>query len=538
MIVACRADDEFEFWPYNKNGRRIATRFAREDGIMSHSTTRRRFIEAAVAGGSLAGMGSLDFLSALPVVSAEEVKANGGVVPLSSDIEPLVKVLEETPRERLLEEVADRIRKGTTYNEVLAALLLAGVRNIQPRPVGFKFHAVLVVNSAHLASLSSPEEHRWLPIFWALDYFKDAQSQDARAGDWTMEPVDEKSVPDASKAKDLFIEAMNDWDEAKADAAAAGLARGVKPSETYELFSRFGCRDFRDIGHKAIYVANSWRTLERIGWQYSEPVLRSLAYALLQHENGNPARQDLDADRPGRKNAERAKTIRDGWQNGKPDEQATGELLSTLHKGSADDACQQVVEMLNRGVAPQSVWDALLCGSGELLARQSGIVSLHAVTSTNALHYAFRANQDDATRRMLLLQNAAFVPLFKGAMQGRGKLAEVDLRSLEPEPLSSGDPLKEIFADVSGDRTAAARKTLAYLKNDGDAKAFIDAARLLVFFKGNNAHDYKFSSALLEDYAYLSPGWRDRYLASGVFTLRGSGDADNRLVERTRAALA
>jgi hypothetical protein len=34
---------------------------------------------------------------------------------------------------------------------VLAALLLAGVRNIQPRPVGFKFHAVLVVNSAHLA---------------------------------------------------------------------------------------------------------------------------------------------------------------------------------------------------------------------------------------------------------------------------------------------------------------------------------------------------------------------------------------------------
>jgi hypothetical protein len=32
--------------------------------------------------------------------------------------------------------------------------LLAGVRNIEPRPsVGFKFHAVLVVNPVHLASL-------------------------------------------------------------------------------------------------------------------------------------------------------------------------------------------------------------------------------------------------------------------------------------------------------------------------------------------------------------------------------------------------
>ena len=84
-----------------------------------------------------------------------------------------MRLLEETPREKVLEAFAARIEKGTSYREVVAALLLAGVRNIQPRPsVGFKFHAVLVVNSAHLASISSPDEHRWLPIFWALDQFK------------------------------------------------------------------------------------------------------------------------------------------------------------------------------------------------------------------------------------------------------------------------------------------------------------------------------------------------------------------------------
>jgi hypothetical protein len=166
------------------------------------------------------------------------------------------------------------------------------------------------------------------------------------------------------------------------------------------------------------------------------------------------------------------------------------------------------------------------------------MVSLHAVTSSNALYYGYRANSDDSLRRLLLLQGAAFVPLFRGAMQGRGKLADVDLRSLAPAPISGGDPLAEIFTDVSGDRTAAARKTLGFLQNQGDAKAFVDAARLLTFFKGDNAHDYKFSSALLEDYTYLSPGWRERYLASGVFNLRGSGDRDNRLVERTRAAIA
>src|SRR5207247_7666132 len=111
------------------------------------------------------------------------------------DIEPLVRLLEETPRSRLLEEVSVRIRRGLSYRELLAALLLAGVRNIQPQPVGFKFHAVLVVNSAHLASISSPDSDRWLPIFWALDYFKSAQAEDVREGDWTMAALDETKVP-------------------------------------------------------------------------------------------------------------------------------------------------------------------------------------------------------------------------------------------------------------------------------------------------------------------------------------------------------
>ena len=68
------------------------------------------------------------------------------------------------------------------------------------------------------------------------------------------------------------------------------------------------------------------------------------------------------------------------------------------------------------------------------------------------------------------------------------------------------------------------------------ARDFMDAARVLVFLKGNDAHDYKFSSAVLEDYYHVSPEWRDVYLASNIFKLRSSKDRDNSLVERTRAA--
>ena len=169
---------------------------------MSMRTDRRRFLAHRAAGAAMAGLGDLGFLSRLRPVSADEAKLDPKVVRLQPEIEPLVRLLEDTPRERLLEEVAGRIKKGLSYQEVLAALLLAGrAEHPAAADVGFKFHAVLVVNSAHLASLGSPDSDRWLPIFWALDHFKSSQAQDVKEGNWTMGPVDEKAVPPPGRAR-------------------------------------------------------------------------------------------------------------------------------------------------------------------------------------------------------------------------------------------------------------------------------------------------------------------------------------------------
>jgi hypothetical protein len=499
---------------------------------MFGGSSRRRFLQATT--GTLAAMADMAFLRGLPTVSAAEAEVDPKIVRFQPEIEPLVRLLEETPRERLLEEIAGRIKRGTSYREVLTALLLAGVRNVQPRPVGFKFHAVLVVNSAHLASLGSPDELRWLPIFWALDYFKVAQEADRREGNWTMAPVDESAVPSARTSREVFCKAMDHWDETGVDPAVAGLARTAGANEVFELFARYGARDFRDIGHKAIFVANSWRTLSCIGWQYSEPVLRSLAYAL-QDRGGDAKDSDAPADRPWKQNTELAGQIRADWQEGKLEDAATTEMLATLRSANEQESPRQVVALLNRGVAPQSIWDALLVGASELLARSPGIVSLHAVTSSNALRFSYEASASDDTRRMLLLQNAAFVPMFRAAVERRGgSLAPIQIDALEPQPAGAG--VDEIFADIGGDRLQAARKTLAYARLNPDPQQFINTARTLVFLKGKDSHDYKFSSAVLEDYYHISPTWRDRYLAASVFNLRSSQAPDTPLAERTRAA--
>ncbi|QDU28440.1 hypothetical protein ETAA8_35400 [Anatilimnocola aggregata] len=506
---------------------------------MRDSFSRRRFLQSTSAAGSLGVLGA-SWLNQVPAVTAEETKPDPKSVVFTADIEPTVQLLENTQRDKLLEEVAGRIRKGKlNYQQVVTALQLAGIRNVQPRPsVGFKFHAVLVVNSAHLASLASADEDRWLPIFWALDAFKESQAKDVSEGNWTMPAVATGKLPAPHEAREQLTHALEKWDAEQADVAAAILARTASAGDIFELLCRYGARDFRAIGHKIIYVANAFRALQVMGWQHAEPVIRSLAYAILNHQGeDNPANNDYAADRPYKENQKRIKAIRNDWQDGKVDAGATKELLVTLRTSSAADACEAVVQMLNQGVAPQSIWDGMLVGGGELLMRQPGIVGLHTLTTSNAIHYAYQNVQQDETRRLLLLQNAAFLTMFRDAMEKRGKVSDAEVLKLEPADKASVS-LDEIFADVSGNRDAAARATLAYAKTEENADEFIRRARLLVFLKGRDSHDYKFSSAVLEDYRHLSPEWRDRFLATSVYNLRGSKANDNELVARTRQAFS
>ncbi len=502
---------------------------------------RREFLSNAARVGVLAGLGDFAFLRGLPPLSAAQVQVPRNMVRFSPDIEPLVRLLEETPRDRLIGEVATRVRGGTTYQELLAAVLLAGVRSIRPRPVGFQFHAVLVTNSAHLASIAAQDRDRWLPLFWAVDNFKTSQARHQSVTDWVMPPVNEARRPAAAHARRRFIEAMDNWDAEGADAAIASLVRSAGASEVIELFWRYGARDFRSIGHKAIYSANAWRTLQTIGWRHAEPVMRSLTFALLDHEGTNPARRDADQDRPWRENLQRVTRIRREWRRGRVAQDAAADLLGALRTATPAEGSERVVTLLNNGIDPSCVWDGLFLTAGELLMRQPGIVGLHCVTTVNALHFAYQTSESDETRQLVTLQAAAFLPMFRSAMLGRGRVRD-DLRldRLERADLRARGPqaVEEILADISRDRLSAARKTLAFTHdNPAAAHALMAGARRLIFTKGRDSHDYKFSSAALEDFYHITPAWRDRFLASSVFWLKGTGERDNDLIGRTREAL-
>lgn len=207
---------------------------------MRSNSSRRRFLQWTSA--PPVGACDLGFFSALGSVSAAEAQPSANAVQLNRDIEPVVRLLEDTPREKLLEAVAAQNKKRqfvsrsggcSAAKPECATFSRAGSRLQIPCGAGRQL--------VHFA-VCRRRRRRWLPMFWALDYLEEAQEEDRWQGDWTMAPVERKAkCPPAHRARQAFIEAMDDWD-VRGPTSLRPPWRSDGANEIYELMFRYSRR--------------------------------------------------------------------------------------------------------------------------------------------------------------------------------------------------------------------------------------------------------------------------------------------------------
>ena len=479
-------------------------------GRILSTVDRRTFLCVTGSAAALSLGGGLGLAQTLPEVGA------------------LHRLVEETPYERVAAELAGLIRAGLDHRRTLAALAVATSRRVQPFPhVGFKYHTVLALQSVHLTALNVPDKERWLPVFWALDYFKRAQEAERRQSGWTMGPQPAPVAGTVEAARGRLIDALDRWDLEAVDPAVLDFARLAAPEQLSEVLFRYGIRDLRAIGHKAIAVQNVHRLLPIVGPENAPPVLRSLAAALQNHGyDPNPATSDRPSDRTWREFQAMLGEIPKTWKQGRRDDAARNELVRTLREVSELDAGRAVIDLLRHGVSTDSIWEGLFATAAELVLRRPTVVPVHAQTSANAFHHVFRHARAETTQLLALLQSAAFMPGFGRRVPN----TRSDLRIEELEPLAvSGngtEALRDAFSELPHDRAAGARKALHYLQHGGSADRLVAIARRHLARNGRHSHDYKFTEAALENYREMAPTpWRDRILAASMAYFTGSATA-------------
>ena len=491
-------------------------------GRILSTVDRRKFLRATGSAAAVSLSGRLGLAQTLPEIGA------------------LHRLVEETPHERVAAELAGLIKDGLDHRRTLTALAVATSRRVQPFPhVGFKYHTVLALQSVHLTALNLPDKERWLPVFWALDYFKRAQEAERRQSGWTMGPQPVPLAGTVESARIRLIDALDRWDLEAVDPAVLDFARLATPEQLSELLFRYGIRDLRAIGHKAIAVQNVHRLLPVVGPEYAPPVLRSLAAALQNHGyDANPATSDLPSDRTWREFQAMLGEVPKSWKLGRRDDAARNELVRTLREVPELDAGRAVIDLLKHGVSTDSIWEGLFATAAELVLRRPAVVPVHAQTSANAFHYAFRHARAETTQLLALLQSAAFMPAFR---RGIGNTRS-DLRIDELEPLAvSGDgaeALRDAFSELPHDPASSARKALHYLQYGGSADRLVASARRQLALNGRHSHDYKFTEAALENYGEMAPAaWRDRILAASMAYFTGSATAPSPVAQEALEVL-
>ena len=95
---------------------------------MARPTTRRHFLQTAVTAGASVGLGEWGKLLPLSPATTNEAKVTPDLVRFSPDIEPIVRLIEETPREKCVAMMIGQLRKGLPYRNFLAGLYLANIR--------------------------------------------------------------------------------------------------------------------------------------------------------------------------------------------------------------------------------------------------------------------------------------------------------------------------------------------------------------------------------------------------------------------------
>jgi hypothetical protein len=314
------------------------------------------------------------------------------------------------------------------------------------------------------------------------------------------------------------------------------VSQGLRTADwrpDFDALFGYGLRDFHDIGHKVIAVANCQWAWPRLDPECRGPVLRSLVHALLNaHGEADPAGSDAPVARAWRS----SRILADAAPAAVTDRAVPVPwILAALRTDDPSQASQAVADALRDGASEAVLRDALLLAAAEILLQAGNFVAMHAVTTAEAIAQGHRVGRDPGTRRLLLIQGAALLAAFRAA-----SLREEDpdrrIDALAPaRSAAGGGTVEASFATMTRDRRQAVREILGL--RQAAAGAVFEAARRHTRLRTREIHDYKFTEAVIAGYDLVSPPWRDRWLAAGAMWFNTPADPENDAVRRARARL-
>jgi hypothetical protein len=495
---------------------------------MTAPNTRREFL-ADVGRGMLVASVGCGLASELGLARgfAAETEAVLDFGPL----EPLVRLMQETPADKLLPALAAELKSGTDLRRLTAAAAFANARTFGGEDyVGF--HTMMALAPAlHMAG-ELPAQLQPLPVFKVLYRNTNRIQEKGGRKEEVLHLVKPATQTENGAAGDSLRQAIHRKDVAEAERTLATLTQGSPEDALNHLLS--AVEDETEV-HRVVLPYRAWDLLGLIGKEQAHTLLRQSVRYCVKAESW-PRTGGADEPRtllpklleqhklldrpPGTRAAE------DKWVD---------ELSQAIFKSTPEQAAEAAASALAEGSAPADVGEAVSLAANQLILRDRGRTPRDEVLgkplgSVHGDSIGVHASDSAcAWRNLARVSNArnTFACLILGAYQvARDRTARGgDFLNWEPLPLKSHldqlkatEPaalLREAEEAIRQNLQARASAIVYRYGELGNApRAVFDLLLRFAVSEDGALHAEKFYRTVTEEFASTRPAFRWRQMAA------------------------
>lgn len=446
-------------------------------------------------------------------------------------LEELVRLMQETPVDKLLPMVTDRLRAGTELRQLVAAGALANARTFGGEDyVGF--HTMMALAPALHMSMELPKELQPLPVLKVL--YRNTRRIQEKGGrkEEVLHAVKPATLAEGLPGSERLRAAVRAKDVGEAEKIFAGLAQRSDLDALNALL--FTVQDNTEV-HRVVLPYRAWDLLDLIGKEQAHTLLRQSVRYCVKAESW-PRSTTSDQPRtllpklleehhlldraPGQRAAE------DKWVD---------DMAQTIFRSAPEQAAEAVAAALAEGMSPAALGEAISLAANQLVLRDQGrtprdespgkplgsvhgdSIGVHACDSANAWRNLARVSNSRNAFACLILGGYQ-VALDRTARGGdflnwtplplANHLAQV--QTTEPEAL-----LREADEAIRGNLQARAAAIIhRYGELGHPARPVFDLMLRYAVSEEGALHAEKYYRTVTEEFSSIRPAYRWRQLTA------------------------
>jgi hypothetical protein len=287
------------------------------------------------------------------------------------DLEPLVAFLQETPPDKLLPKVMEKLKAGTELKTFVAAAGLANARAFGGEDyVGF--HTLMALAPAYKMAMEEPKpERRPLAVMKVLVRNSARLQEVGGKKAEVLKPVKPGALEADKPRGEQLREVARKADMAGAEATFAAICKDAKPQDMLDALL-VEVDDATEV-HRVVLVSRAWDMLNFVGAQHAHTMLRQSVHYCVKAE-GNPNQRKYNQPirdlLPKLLDQHRLLSLKPGTRSA--DDTWVSKFADTIFSSSADSAAGAVAAALAEGINAEAIGEALSLAANQLVLRDAG----------------------------------------------------------------------------------------------------------------------------------------------------------------------